>query len=118
MNRSSIGAIFVSRDGDGSYLVPSDQDYNRTYAIDGRWGIGEHTILQAWAAKTETPGRDGRDDAFSLKYEYSSAEWASNLQYTEVGEDFNPEVGFLSRTEYRKVSGFLVRRIRPEDLSP
>jgi hypothetical protein len=115
-NRSSIGAIFVSRDGDGSYLVPSSEDYNRTYAIDGRWGIGEHTMLQAWAAKTETPGRDGRDDAFSLKYEYSAAAWSSNLQYTEVGEDFNPEVGFLSRTEYRKVSGFMMRRIRPENL--
>ena len=115
-NRSSIGAIFVSREGDGSYLVPSDQDHNRTYAIDGRWGIGEHTMLQAWAAKTETPGRDDRDDAFSLKYEYSSADWSHNAQYSEVGKDFNPEVGFLSRTEYRKASAFLMRRIRPDDL--
>jgi hypothetical protein len=38
------------------------------------------------------------------------------LRYTEVGGDFNPEVGFLTRTEYRKVDGFLMRRIRPDDL--
>jgi hypothetical protein len=38
------------------------------------------------------------------------------MEYTEVGEDFNPEVGFLSRTEYRKGTAFLMRRIRPDDL--
>ena len=115
-NRSSIGAMFVSRDGDGSFQLPADQDYNRTYAIDGRWGIGEHTLIEAWVAKTETPGLNDRDDAFSLKYDFSSAEWSYNAEYVEVGKDFNPEVGFLSRTEYRKVSGFLMWRIRPEDL--
>jgi hypothetical protein len=115
-NRSSIGAIFVSREGDGSYLVPSDQDYNRTYAVDGRLGIGDHAIVEAWAAKTETPGRRGRDDAFALKYDYSSSEWSHRAEYTEVGKDFNPEVGFLARTEYRKGSAFLMRRIRPDDL--
>jgi len=114
--RSSIGAIVINRDGDGSHLVPSGQDYNRTYAVDGRWGIGEHVLLQAWAAKTETPGLNGRDDAFALKFDHSSEEWASRLEYTEVGRDFNPEVGFLARNEYRKGSAFLMRRIRPDDL--
>jgi hypothetical protein len=115
-NRSAIGAIVVSREGDGSYLVPAADDHNRTYAIDGRWGIGDNILLQGWAARTDTPGRNGRDDAFSAKFEYSSATWAGNAGYTEVGEDFNPEVGFLSRTEYRKASGFIMRRIRPKDL--
>ena len=115
-NRSSIGAIVVSRDGDGSHLLPSSEDYNRTYAIDGRWGIGENVLLQAWAAKTETPGLSGRDDAFALKFDYSSVEWASSASFTEVGEDFNPEAGFLARSEYRKGSAFLMRRIRPDDL--
>ena len=115
-NRSSIGAIIVSRDGAGSHLLPSAEDYNRTYAIDGRLGIGEHILLQAWAAKTETPRLRGRDDAFALKFDYSSAAWSARAELTEVGEDFNPEVGFLARTEYRKGSAFLMRRIRPDDL--
>jgi len=115
-NRSSIGAIVVSRDGDGSHLLPSSEDYNRTYAIDGRLGIGEHTLLQAWVAKTDTPGLSGRDDAFALKYDFSSSTWSARAELTEVGEDFNPEVGFLSRNEYRKGSAFLMRRIRPDNL--
>ena len=115
-NRSSIGAIFVNRDGDGSFETAPADDYNRTWAIDGRWGIGEHILLTGWLARTETPGWDDRDDAFSMKADYSSATWSANAAYTELGADFNPEVGFLARREYRKASAFLMRRIRPEDL--
>ncbi len=115
-NRSSVGAIVVTRDGDGSFGVPSSDDYNRTYAIDGRWGIGDNVTLEGWAAKTDTPGLTGSDDAFSFEAGYSSGRWASSIEYTEVGTDFNPEVGFLSRTDYRKGRVFLMRRIRPDDL--
>lgn len=115
-NRSSIGAMFVSRNGDGSFLTPGSDDYNRTYAIDGRWGIGEFLDVDAWAAKTETPGFTGSDDAFSISANYSSAKWTNILAYTQVGEDFNPEVGFLERNNYRKYNGLVFRRIRPDDL--
>jgi hypothetical protein len=115
-NRSAIGAMYVGRDGDGSFLQPPGEDYNRTYAVDGRWGLGDHVILESWLARTETPGLDGDEEAFAVKFDFSSAEWAARLDYTEVGENFNPEVGFLARTNYRKVSAFLLRYIRPDDL--
>jgi hypothetical protein len=115
-NRSAIGAIFVNREGDGSNLVAPADDYNRTYALDGRWGLGDNMLLQSWVAKTKTPGRDGRDDAFSLAADWSSAAWSYGASYTEVGEDFNPEVGFLARSEYRKVRLSLLRRVRPKEL--
>jgi len=114
-NRSAIGAMMTNRNGDGSYLVANEDDYNRVYAIDGRWGIGDEITLEAWFAKSDTPGRTGKDDAFNIAGSYSSAAWSSTLRYTEVGEDFNPEIGFLSRTEYRNVSAFLLRRIRVDD---
>ena len=115
-SRSAIGFIFVNRDGDGSYLVPPELDENQTYAIDGRWGIGDNLLLQAWAAKTSTPELDGRDDAYSVKAIYDSAKWAGRLSYGQVGEDFNPEVGFLSRANFRRAVGFIMRRIRPDDM--
>ncbi len=114
--RSALGFMFVNRDGDGSHIVPSGEDENQTYAIDGRWGVGENLLLQAWAAKTSTPGLTDRDDAFSVKANYSSATWAYRLGYGQVGKDFNPEVGFLSRSDFRRADGFLMRRIRPGDL--
>ncbi len=115
-NRSAVGAIVVSREGDGTHLLAPGDDYNRTYAVDGRWGIGDNMLLQSWVAKTQTPGRDGREDAFSLAADWSSADWALGASYTEVGEDFNPEVGFLARSEYRKVRLLALRRVRPKEL--
>ena len=116
MGRSAVGFLIVDRQGDGSYVVAADDDENQTYAIDGRWGIGENLILSAWAAKTATPGLAGRDDAYAVKADYDSATWAYRLSYTEVGGDFNPEVGFLSRSAYERIEAFVMRRIRPDDL--
>ena len=45
-NSSQVGALFVNRQVT-SELAGAD-DYNRTYAVDGRWGIGQNG--QAWRA--------------------------------------------------------------------
>lgn len=113
-NRSSIGAIFVSRDGDGSINGSPSDDQNQTYAIDGALGVGENMLLQGYFAKTDTPGLSGDDLAFSTRMAYSSSEWSARLAYTEVQEDFNPEVGFLRRDDYRRGEGLIMRRFRPE----
>jgi hypothetical protein len=115
-NRSAVGAMFVGRDGDGSFETPSADDHNRAFGIDGRWGIGERWLLSGWLARTDSPGLTGDDTAFSADINYSTEEWRSGLEYTEVGADFNPEVGFLRRSEYRKASGYIMRVIRPKDL--
>ena len=115
-NRSGFGFIAINRQGDGSHLLTKDLDDNQTYAIDGRWGIGENILLEGWAAKTATPGLTGKDNAFAIKANYNSPRWSTILDYTEVGGDFNPEVGFLSRREYRKGLAFAMYRWRPDDL--
>lgn len=115
-NRSSVGFLVVNRDGDGSLLGNGSDDQNQTYALDGRWGIGDNGLVSAWAAKTETPGLTGRDDAFGVSHDFNNADWSTSLGYAQVGADFNPEVGFLSRSAYRKVTGRILRRIRPKDL--
>ena len=115
-NRSSIGFLYVSRDGNGSLLENSGLDKNDTYAVDGRWGIGDNGLVQAWMARTETPDLNGRNKAFSFTGDYNNADWALNFGHTHVGEDFNPEVGFLSRQGYRKWTGRIMRRYRPVKL--
>jgi hypothetical protein len=114
--RSSLGAIFVERNGDGSYILPDSADKNRTYGIDGRLALGPFTQINAWLSKTDTPGLDDDDFAYSVKGNYDSAEWSHGIEYTEVQANFNPEVGFLSRSDYRKFSINSLMRIRPEDM--
>jgi len=114
-NRSSIGAIFVERSGDGSISGDKDSDFNRTYAVDGQWGIGKNVTLRSYVAKTETPGRRGEDMAYHILGRYDSSVWTHNAGYTKVEENFNPEVGFLRRTNYEKAEVFSLYRYRPKD---
>jgi len=113
-NRSSIGALVVSRQGDGSLLPPGAKDENQTYAIDGRWGVGNNLLFEGWYSQTDTPGLTGDDYAYALKMNYDSSNWSSRLNYAEVREDFNPEVGFLLRDDYKRGEFFIMRRFRPE----
>ena len=112
-NRSSVGGLFVNRQATGSRASPGD--YNRTLAADGRWGIGQSTMVQGFVGRTQTPGYTGRDHAMSLAATYDSQTWRIISGYQENGEDFNPEVGFVRRTGgFRKYDFGLNYRARPE----
>ena len=112
-NRSSIGGLFVNRQATGS-LAPPD-NYNRTYAVDGRWGIGQNGLVQGFVGRTQTPGRTGRDHALSLSTRYDSEAWRFISGYQENGEDFNPEVGFIRRTGgFRKFDVGVNHTSRPD----
>ena len=111
-NRSSVGGLFVNRQATGSQAV--GDDFNRTYGVDGRWGIGQNAMLQGFAGRTQTPGREGRDHALSVSVNYNSERWRLISGYQENGEDFNPEVGFVRRTGFRKYDIGINSTSRPE----
>ena len=113
-NRSNVGAMLVNREATGS--LGGDGDYNRTYAVDGRWGIGEGGTVSGFAAATDTPGLSGGDShAYGLSAQHE-IEWIRlGLGYTEVAPNFNPEVGFLARQSYRRLNGSVFTTFRPDD---
>ena len=113
-NRSNIGVIFVNRQATGS--LAGDRDYNRTYAFDGRFGVGQGGTLSGFAARTDTPGKpssDAHSYAFSAAHETEQVRL--NIGYTEVAPNFNPEVGFLARNSYRRVNATVFATFRPEN---
>ncbi len=113
-NRSSIGGLFVNRQGT-SLHAPTD-DYNRTYAFDGRWGIGQNGMVQGFVGRTETPGLEGRDHALSVSSQYSSEAWRLVAGYQENGDHFNPEVGYEQRRDrgFRNVNFSINNTTRPD----
>ena len=111
-NRSNFGGIFVNRQGTGGLVRPDD--YNRSYAVDGRWGIGQNGTVQGFVGRTQTPGLTGRDHALNFSGQYDSEMWRVISGYQENGEDFNPEVGFLRRRNgFRKFDFGLNNTSRP-----
>jgi hypothetical protein len=110
-NRSSIGGLFVNREGTGSLARAGD--FNRTFALDGKAGIRDSTVLSSFIAKTQTPGVSRDDHAFNVRSRTSVPRFDFEVGYQEVGNRFNPEVGFLSRRGYRKPDIRFLTRWRP-----
>jgi hypothetical protein len=102
--RSAIGAAFINREG----LSEHAQDYNRVFAADGKIGIGQKALVSGFYARSVTPGIDDGEHAFNLSADYTWSGWEMALAYTEVGEGFNPEVGFLLRDAFRKPSALIL----------
>ena len=52
-----------------------------------------------------------------VSYNLGKPEWRGSVSYAEARENFNPEVGFMSRTNYRNFSAFGMRTMRPKALA-
>lgn len=110
-NRSQLGVLFTSRAGAGAYARPDDS--GRTYAIDGRWGIGLQTFVSGFFAATEGDGQRA-DTAFNVRSRTNTRRADFDVGYQQVGGAFNPEVGFLTRRGYRKPDMRIMTRFRPK----
>ena len=105
-NRTSLGFLAANRDGEAS---------NQTYGVDGQLGIGENTTVRGFVARTRTPGERRDQHAASLYGGYASSTWQYSASYMEVGEGFNPQIGFVSRRGYRRAAGFAQRTVQVQD---
>ena len=111
-NRSHIGAIATSL-----IKLDSEKYSNEVVALDAKWGIGEVSQIDGYTAISNTPNLD-KEKAYAFRLQASSTGkmFSNALSYTEIGEDFNPEMGFLKRSGgYRKWSGRIFTRLRPDN---
>jgi len=106
-DRTRVGAIFVSR-----VNTDNARDHNLTYGLDGALGIGQSLTFDGWAARTSTPGVAAGEFAYGLGGRQQTRDWNVSASYREVGAQFNPEVGFLSRRAYRHLNTRIQRNYR------
>ena len=109
-SRSSLGGIFVNRNGIGI-----SDDYNSVFALDGKLGLGKKAQITGYISKSTTPGIKNREHAFKILAVYNWNGWNLRAGYTEVGEGFNPEVGFLQRSDFKKPEFLIFKQWRPNN---
>ena len=111
-NRSGVGVMFTERSSIGVA-----KDRGRTFAADANIGIGEFFnftgVLGATTSSVagESTPTDGRE-AVILTANYRDSEWQFRSSYDRIGANFDPEVGFLRRSDFQQVSGTIWRDIR------
>ena len=103
-NRSSIGVIGINRQSTSE--IQDSARYNRTYGADLNLGLGQFADWFNYVAKTSTPGLQNSDHTYFSHLDYDDSTHEFSLGYLEIGDNFNPEVGFVSRVGFRKPTYF------------
>ena len=97
LSGSTVGAILVNK---------QDADaYNRTTGLDFSYRPTREINLQGLWARSFEADVLGKSNAFSLTGDWRTNLFRLNGSYMDIGEDFNPEVGFVQRADIRRFRG-------------
>ena len=108
LTRSRVGGLFINKEsGDGS------SHYNRTMALDANLALGTNLQVTSFVAKTATPGLEGKDMSWYGRIAYRDPAWNVWLNYLDVQDNFNPEVGFVQRKGIRATKAYFSPTPRP-----
>ena len=94
---STLGGILVNK---------QDADaYNRTAGLDFSYHpTREMNIQGLWSRTFETDVTEN-SNAFFIGGDWRTNLFRFNGSYTDIGEDFNPEVGYIQRSDVRRFRG-------------
>ena len=96
LRRSTVGTILTNRSQ--SSVVPGGS--NLAYGVDAALGFYENVNLSAYYARTDTTGLDGDNESYQAKFDYPADRYGLRVEHLKVGKAFNPEVGFLRRSDF------------------
>jgi len=108
LKRSRVGAIFVNKEA-----TDGNSHYNRTLGADANLVLGKSFQVNSFIAKTDTPALKGGDLAFFGRVAYRDPSWNLWLNYLDVQDNFNAEVGFVQRRGVRTTKAYFSPTPRP-----
>ena len=100
LRRSAVGVLYTARSP-----AVAGAGHGRTYGADAGFGFFDTLNINAYLARTETPGISGHDLSYRGQFNYAGDRYGLVLERLVIEEGFNPEVGFVRRPDMRKWTG-------------
>ncbi|MBA4184803.1 MAG: carbohydrate binding family 9 domain-containing protein [Acidobacteria bacterium] len=113
LKRSSIGAIFVNRQGATRF---GGSRYNRAYGVDAEFNLTDRYRISGFYARSETPNIKSSVHSARLDSVFENDKFRFIGVYEDVGANFNPEVGFIEREGIRQYFAQAAYKPRPKFL--
>ena len=107
LRRSAVGLIYTGRSESN---VAAGQG-NHAYGIDGVFSFYDNLDFSGYYARTETPGLNGGQESYQGSFGYTPDTYGVTLEHLFIGDDFNPEVGFVRRDDLKRT--FASARVSP-----
>ena len=107
--RSSVGLIATNR---SNSVIASGA--NRAYGVDGTFAFFENLFVNTYWARTETEGLQGGDISYRTQLDYAGDRYGVQIDRVAIGDNFNPEVGFVRRDDMVRDYAFFRFSPRPK----
>ncbi len=103
LRQSSVGVLVTGRsvalDGTGA---------NTAFGADGAFSFFENRLsIDTYWASSRSGRPAGDESSYRAYLDYNGDRYGATLEQLVVGDDFNPEVGFVRRDDMRKSAGRL-----------
>jgi hypothetical protein len=120
LQRGTIGIMLLNKEELRS------ANFNRSLGFDGHLPLSRYFTISGYFAATFGPEK--KDDeqiinmnkqnlAGNLNLNFDNDLWQASASYQDVGANFNPEIGFIRRTDFRLGSASIQYAPRPEESS-
>jgi hypothetical protein len=108
LRRSSIGAMFTNRS------VSVDRTgTSQAYGVDAAFSFYQNLAFGGYLARTVSPTRAPDDTSYQARFDYGGDRYGASASYLKVGDDFNPEIGFVRRDDFKRSFGQIRFSPRP-----
>jgi hypothetical protein len=106
LGRSTVGGILTRRSA--STIAPGAND---VWGLDANFALYQNVYFSGYLAQSRTENRRGDDLAYRAQFNYTADRYGLALDRLVVDRNFNPEVGFLRRENFRR--NFVQGRFSP-----
>jgi len=97
LRRSNFGAIYTRRS-----RLENGLGINQVYGADVNLRFYENISFTNYYAQTDTPGLAGSSASYRSKFDYTGDLYGITAEHLTVGKNFNPEIGFVRRDNFRR----------------
>ena len=111
LRRSTIGAMFTNRS-----LTVNNRGSSQGYGVDAAFSFYQNVNLGGYWARTVTPDVTRDDDSYQAKFDYAADRYGARAELLKVGDNFNPEVGFVRRDDFKRSFAQLRFSPRPRSM--
>jgi hypothetical protein len=109
--KSQVGALLTHRSH--STVSPTGEGSNEVFGVDGSFGVSDSLVIGGYYAGSRTEELTGDDQSYRGIFDYNSDLYGARISHTLVDTNFNPEIGFLRREDFRESRAKLRLSRRP-----
>jgi len=110
LRRSSVGLMMTN--GSQSTVVAGAS--NLAYGADAAFSFFQNVNVSGYYARSDTNTLKKDNASYQTRFDYTGDRYGAQAHYLKVGDNFNPEVGFVRRDNFSRVFSTLRFSPRPK----